>query len=1180
MILDQEKIARIKKILKFKPRGMNISEIALQLQMNRNSVAKYLEILFMNGEVEAKKLGTSKVYTVSQRVPVSGWISFSSDMIIIINPDGQVLQVNDSFLKFSNKISEEIIGKPLKDLGDPLFNEIPLDNFLKESHEKKTAYFEISINRSGYKHYFRGKLVPIIFEAGDEGILIIFEDISDRKSVEMALAEREQQYHTVIENIQDVFYRSDQNGNLIMASPSWASMLGYDSLDECLGKNIADIFYWDPEKRKPFLDAVYSKGRVDDYEVTLKTKDGRPFYVSTNSHLYFDNSGTMLGVEGIFRDMNERHASAEKIHSYIAQMEFFSQVLKDFIELPPDADIFEKIANDLHTLIKNAMINVNSYNSLTGFVTIKSVIPPNDRAICSQILGRHLVGLDLPVHSMVRSTLSDGQLHGFDISLYEVACKVLPIQMCEQIGRMLNLGDFYSLGFTNRQELFGSIAIFLRKGAKIADSQFIEIYARAASIALQRKITEDSLKESHEIFKSVAHESPFPLAIIDIQGTFRYINRSFTKLFGFDLRDFTSGRQWFLLIFPEPEYRKRVVTQWKSDVAAFSQQGTVVRKFTVRCKDGSNKEVLFSMICLPNGEKCIICEDITERRESEKARKLLACIVESSNDAIIGKKLDGTIVSWNRAAEDMYGYKRHEILGKNISLVVPYERREEFENILKQISQGQGVTNRETRRIKKDGTVFDVSITISSIIDDTGRVIGASTISHDITSRRSEELLRESEDKYRTIVETIHIGIYRSTGDPKGRFIWGNTSLVRILGFPSFEKLQEIDVADLFVETEGRRNLLDELTKAGFVKNKEISLLRPDGTTLFVLVTALAKIDQAGHIEVINGIVEDITDQKRISSELQVIRHELVDIIDFLPDPTFVIDQEHRVIAWNPAIEQLTGVTKNEILGCTEFAHAFPFYGTSRMILIDLIDAPDDEIKKHYPDFKREGSSLVAEGFVPSLYSGRGAYLWVKASPLHDQEGRRIGAIEVIRDISQLKDLQELLKNAKNGFVSDTLRKISLPDVIDPVHQGHDERITPGVLSLLYLSNALKMAQDSISILDLSGRCIWINDAFASALSLKKDEVLIGKSFARFIAPEDRKDALDCLTDVRKSGNKRIVLSLLTPSGRIPAEASLSSINDSEGQILGYMTIIRHAEKDREKQSFKNGFFGKTTTKK
>ena len=173
-----------------------------------------------------------------------------------------------------------------------------------------------------------------------------------------------------------------------------------------------------------------------------------------------------------------------------------------------------------------------------------------------------------------------------------------------------------------------------------------------------------------------------------------------------------------------------------------------------------------------------------------------------------------------------------------------------------------------------------------------------------------------------------------------------------------------------------------------------------------------------------------------------------------------------------------------------------------------------------------------------------------------------------------------MLKNAKNGFVSDALRKISMPEDIDPVLPGRDERITPGVLSLLYLSNALKMAQDSISILDLSGRCIWINDAFARTISQKKDQALIGKSFARFIAPEDRKNALDCLTEVRKSGNKRISLSLLTPSGRIPAEASLSSISDSEDGILGYMTIIRHAEQAREKYSLKDDFSEKQLPKK
>jgi PAS domain S-box-containing protein len=124
------------------------------------------------------------------------------------------------------------------------------------------------------------------------------------------------------------------------------------------------------------------------------------------------------------------------------------------------------------------------------------------------------------------------------------------------------------------------------------------------------------------------------------------------------------------------------------------------------------------------------------------------------------------------------------------------------------------------------------------------------------------------------------------------------------------------------------------------------------------------------------------------------------------------------------------------------------------------------------------------------------------------------------------------------------------------------------------------MAQDSISILDLSGRCIWVNDTFVSIISLKKNDTLIGKSFAQFIAPEDRKIALDSLIAVRKSGNKRIALSLLTSSGRVPAEASLSSITDNEDGILGYLTIIRPIDQDRIKLSSRNGSVKKTATKK
>jgi PAS domain S-box-containing protein len=139
-----------------------------------------------------------------------------------------------------------------------------------------------------------------------------------RQKTAETLRENEKLYRSVIENIQDVFYRSDKKGNLIMASPSWARLLGYDSLDDCIGYNIAEKFYFEPEHRKKFLEAVYRNGSVTDYEVVLKCRDGSPHCVLTNSHMYYDDAGSLLGVEGIFREVSERRIGTGEIQDQIS----------------------------------------------------------------------------------------------------------------------------------------------------------------------------------------------------------------------------------------------------------------------------------------------------------------------------------------------------------------------------------------------------------------------------------------------------------------------------------------------------------------------------------------------------------------------------------------------------------------------------------------------------------------------------------------------------------------------------------------------------------------------------------------------------------------------------------------------------------------------------------------------
>lgn len=142
---------------------------------------------------------------------------------------------------------------------------------------------------------------------------------------------------------------------------------------------------------------------------------------------------------------------------------------------------------------------------------------------------------------------------------------------------------------------------------------------------------------------------------------------------------------------------------------------------------------------------------------------------------------------------------------------------------------------------------------------------------------------------------------------------------------------------------------------------------------------------------------------------LRAAHAQLSNIIDFLPDATFVIDENKQVIAWNRAVEEMTGTRKEDILGQGDFAYAIPWYGERRPIVVDLLDEEYAEFRAQYEYVRKQGDTLFAEVFVPAVFGGRGAILWVTASPLLDSQGKRVGAIQSIRDVTERRRAEEAL---------------------------------------------------------------------------------------------------------------------------------------------------------------------------
>jgi len=172
-------------------------------------------------------------------------------------------------------------------------------------------------------------------------------------------------------------------------------------------------------------------------------------------------------------------------------------------------------------------------------------------------------------------------------------------------------------------------------------------------------------------------------------------------------------------------------------------------------------------------------------------------------------------------------------------------------------------------------------------------------------------------------------------------------------------------------------------------------------------------------IEILEGIASHIggaMTRKQAEEALRAEQTRLTNIIDFLPDATFAIDTAGRVIIWNKAMEEMTGLPAVEMIGKGHYAYAIPFFGEQRKLLIDLIFAESEEIATIYPHSTREGDTLVAQTFCKSIYRDAGAWFFAKASPLRDQFGNITGAIESIRDITDSKQTEEELRAAVARF--------------------------------------------------------------------------------------------------------------------------------------------------------------------
>jgi PAS domain S-box-containing protein len=287
---------------------------------------------------------------------------------------------------------------------------------------------------------------------------------------------------------------------------------------------------------------------------------------------------------------------------------------------------------------------------------------------------------------------------------------------------------------------------------------------------------------------------------------------------------------------------------------------------------------------------------------NDKDLQHLAAIVRDSDDAILGKTLDGIITSWNGGAERMYGYTAAEAIGRTVAMLVPSDREDELPEILQKLTDGKRINNYSTLRVTKDGSVLNVSLTISPIRDVAGTIIGASSIARDVTKEKeAEAALRESARAYKLLMDQASDAILVSYPDQP--LIEVNQRASDMLGYTKEELLQLHEESSLPKSLSALPILPDELPERDIVYS-ERAVRRKDGT---IIVTELSarRLDDGRIVT----IARDITDRKRAEEALSVSEARLRIALDLAQLSRYEWDPQTDELNWDMALREIWGLS-------------------------------------------------------------------------------------------------------------------------------------------------------------------------------------------------------------------------------------------------------------------------------
>ena len=779
-----------------------------------------------------------------------------------------------------------------------------------------------------------------------------------KEEAESQLRTSETRSQRYLDTTQTMVLALDATGCVTMLNRAGQALLGYTEA-ELLGRNWFATCLSQPEG----LDTLYPvfqrimAGELEafaEYENVVVCRDGRQRPIGWHNSPFRDDAGRIVGTLSCGEDITERKRGEEALHTSEAKHRLLFESAGDAIFIHDEA---------------GRMLAVNP-------------------SACKRLGYTHAELMAMTVNQV--DSPADAP------------------HAPERIARLMEQGQ---LTFETAHQRKDGSSVLTEVGARRITWDGQPAMMSICRDLTERKQAEVALRESEAKLRSVIDCSPVPFAMNDEQGNITYVNREFTKTFGYHLGDIPTLADWWQKAYPDPTYRDLVKTQWQLRLNKALQEGTDFEpvEVSIRCQDGSQRIAMVGAAALTGsyaGAHIAVLYDITERYRAEEALRTAAAyarsLLEASLDPLVTISAGGKITDVNDASVTVAGVPREQIIGTDFSdyFTEPAKAREGYQRVF-----SEGFVRDYPLAIRHvSGRVTDVLYNATLYRDAQGLLQGVFAAARDITERKqTETALRESELKFRSLFETAEGAILLFADDrwvdcnAKALSIYGATREQIIGAHPSrFSPPIQPDGRSSEEEAIKKINLALTVGPQFF----EWEHCRVDGTP-FAAEVSLNRLDLQGKPQ-LQAIVHDITERKQAVEDLRHSEERYRSILNATPYGIAIMDTAGRLVMISPGAVGMFGYKRAEELLGKWFA--------------DFI-VPEDRARAAF------NVGLLFEGKSPGLVEYRclradGSPFDVesKGEVIRDAAGQRVQMVAIVRDITKRKQIEEEVKRKNSSL--------------------------------------------------------------------------------------------------------------------------------------------------------------------